>query len=118
MALAVYPNALNSGQRGLFIAVAAAGVLAVVSCALAQDAHARVSPNPAQVSVFDMPAILSGERSAAVLASTGNLPAAETVLTGLANRFPSVDALHYATRGRSHSGEPEGRRSHQPGEGR
>ena len=43
-----------------------------------------------------MPAIVSGERTAAALASTGNLPAAEAVLTGLANRYPSVAALHYA----------------------
>ena len=43
-----------------------------------------------------MPAILSGQRSAAALASTGNLPAAEAVLTGLVNRYPSVAALHYA----------------------
>ena len=46
--------------------------------------------------MFDIPAIVAGERSAAALASAGNLAAAQAVLTGLANRFPSVAALHYA----------------------
>ena len=60
VALAVHPHALNSARKSLFIAVAAAGFLAFVSCAVAQDAEATGSPNPAEVSVFDMPAIAVG----------------------------------------------------------